>query len=68
MGHGVDLIPKAAVLPPTHLLKAILKLHESGTACHFSLISGEGGGLHNFVKATYSLLVSVKSLCTMQEF
>lgn len=64
VGHGVHFKPKAAVSPPTHNLKAILKLHESGNACHFPLISGEsvGRGLHNLVKATYSLLVSVKYL------
>lgn len=62
IGHGVQSKPKAAVSPPTHLLKAILKLHESGTACHFPCLLGGGGcgGLHNWVKATYSLLVSVK--------
>lgn len=59
IGHGVQSKPKAAVSPPTHLLKAILKLHESGTACHFPCLLG-GRGLHNWVKATYSLLVSVK--------
>lgn len=66
IGHGVHFKPKAAVSPPTHNLKAILKLHESGNACHFPLISGErvGRGVHNLVKATYSLLVSVKYLFT----
>lgn len=43
IGHTVRSKPKAAVPPPTHLLKAILKLHESGTACHFPL-SLTGGG------------------------
>lgn len=43
IGHGVRFTPKAAVSPPTHLLKAILKLHESGTACHFPLSPGGGG-------------------------
>lgn len=43
IGHGVHSKPKAAVSPPTHLLKAILKLHESGTACHFPLSLGRGG-------------------------
>lgn len=43
IGHAVHSKPKAAVPPPTHLLKAILKLHESGTACHFPLSLGGGG-------------------------
>lgn len=43
IGHAVHSKPKAAVSPPTHLLKAILKLHESGTACHFPLSLGGGG-------------------------
>ncbi len=43
IGHAVHSKPKAAASPPTHLLKAILKLHESGTACHFPLSLGGGG-------------------------
>lgn len=42
MGHAVRSKPKAAVSPPTHLLKAVVKLHESGAACHspLSLVKG----------------------------
>lgn len=43
IGHAVHFKPKAAVSPPTHLLKAIFKLHKSGTARHFPLSLGGGG-------------------------
>lgn len=43
IGHAVHSKPKAAVSPPTHFLKAILKLQESGTAHHFRSSLGGGG-------------------------
>lgn len=43
IGHAVHSKPKAAVSPPTHFLKAILKLQESGTARHFRSSPGGGG-------------------------